>query len=913
MQTGKPAPRPTVTALRRPTGRLTEQLTAAVSELLSEGIHVQAVGPGKVMLVDDPGLTPGDIDSRTVELVRSGEAHGIAVTLGVDSLTPTGDGLGALVLAVDTTPTLTDREWQSRWSSVLDAAQASGGWGRLEAGWVLTTPGGDTRHVFKVTAPDSRDYLTLLLDDLARVPDRHRAPVRLLTARAVVDPSGGDLDPAGGSYRRVTPGSGPTRMANLSVRELHSLVEAVRSVGTDPSELPLDDETRMVMAAYRRQATDSTTAAVLEEHGWVRDGTAPDGAPRYTYGKGRLSLGGPHRAVGSVWVDRPAGQLTAGWHSSWATRELLTGLDTVDLASALLADGVVSPPPLALFAANRSAIEVGRTPTDQQTQRLLAALAEARHPTVDMPMMLVHAPDSKTPRLLSTTPALRSVRHWEQADRAAHAVAEAYRATKSGSVVAPWPRVVPEAAVADLLGAATDPAFPARVDLVASRPVLLRADDVHGEPSGVALAKPGWHPAVHTLMLHSGDWSGYQVPAEPTREQAQDRLDRIVDHILHDFPFATDADKARAVCYLLTCAGRELMSTSPVWMVPANQPGSGKGLLLTCGRMVANGTDRRPVMSAYAGRDEENEKRLASEILAHMGDVHFAHVDEMRAGDSITSLLFSELATTQDGAACLRKLGKNQEVTVEKLIITVSGNNITPGGDFARRVLPIRLLWEGDCRPEERKSFRHKNLPGWVRRNRSAILAACHTILLRGLQGSTPATHESIGSFEEWCDAILRSLTDLTIPLTDNPDKSETVAALASGDLSQWKAENDTTLSEWGAFFRWWIDAFGADALQVSALLNGIEQYETGEVSPPEVVPAAVINRLEGRGHSRPGKEAGLGTALSGMVGNAVMVDDIGRVRLQAVKIKGAKRYRLVPLDPGLELKSALCGDGVPF
>lgn len=892
-----PTPRPTVTPLRRTTDAAREQLLALVAELASAGHHVRPVAPGKRILWPPEGTEDGEDDEEpttaeaaeaTTAAIRGGEAHGVALLLGVGSARPGQDGTPVIDLALDVAGTA-GREWHAAWAAACDQAGGAGAWQAIASGWAVTTPAGDTRYVFQVVTPNRQYAKHLLdaLDALEAADSSGRWAARLRTAQVVVA-GGPTIDPAG-AYKMK---GGPAAEATITARDLHALAWALSLVSPAAGEeVATDPHTVAVRRAYAATATDERSGELLEAAGWAQVRSVGEGAMRWEHpdSGARLVLGGKSRPAGSAWVSRVGDSgLPAGWVPAWSLRRHLRGVGEVELAVELVESGEVERPLLPLAAVERPRVEVGALPTDRQQEVILGALRSARHPTLPMPLVLVQRTGGKPVALASVEHAGDAVRTWDDPDRVATAVAEPVRMTERGLRVASWPAAVVRGAAEDALASASDDRGVSAVDVVAARPVLL--------PGGATLATPGWHPAHSALLLRPrGDWSGYQVPEEPGLDDAQEALDWLNLEVLGDFPFASPADRARAVAYLLTCSGRDLVPSSPAWLVTATQAGTGKGLLSLVGRIIANGTPRYAKVSAYGARDEESEKKLAAELLGHPEDTHFAHVDELERGGLITSLTLSEVVTSIDGALSLRRLGRSKNVLAGGVIVTINGNNIGVGGDWARRVMPIALKWTGSCRPEERSGLRHDALDEWVAEHRPEILAACHTILARGLREKlTPPVR--LGSFSKWSKVILGALSDLHI----SGDK-DAAAKQAVGTLGEWKRENDTTMEGWASLFSWWVRAYGGDAIPFSELSLALDGKEGNLPSMREVVlPQALLRQFEAH-REGPGRASAVGKVLGGVCDMPVDLEGVGRVHLEAVAPGGHRghRYRLAADDDG--------------
>jgi hypothetical protein len=102
-----------------------------------------------------------------------------------------------------------------------------------------------------------------------------------------------------------------------------------------------------------------------------------------------------------------------------------------------------------------------------------------------------------------------------------------------------------------------------------------------------------------------------------------------------------------------------------------------------------------------------------------------------------------------------RILGRSEDVTLpQRTIFIVTGNNISLGGDLARRCYWIRL---DACmpRPWIGREFRHPNLKAWVRQNRGNLLAALLTMVRAWYAASRPPSDTPVlGSFEEWSRTV---------------------------------------------------------------------------------------------------------------------------------------------------------------
>jgi hypothetical protein len=165
-----------------------------------------------------------------------------------------------------------------------------------------------------------------------------------------------------------------------------------------------------------------------------------------------------------------------------------------------------------------------------------------------------------------------------------------------------------------------------------------------------------------------------------------------------------------------------------------------------------------------------------------------------------------------------------------------TGNNVSLGGDTARRACHIRLE-SPEERPEERTGFRHPNLLKWVRQNRPRLLRAALTLLRAYVvagkpdQGLTPW-----GSFEQWSDLVRNCIV-----WNDMPDPGETRREL--------REHADTEVQNMTVLLRCW-QQMDADhrGMTTSEALKQLEK-DIAEFTPPPYAPEmkAAVEELVGK------------------------------------------------------------------
>lgn len=235
------------------------------------------------------------------------------------------------------------------------------------------------------------------------------------------------------------------------------------------------------------------------------------------------------------------------------------------------------------------------------------------------------------------------------------------------------------------------------------------------------------------------------VPARVTQADANAAAARLLD-LVHDFPFAHEAGRSVFLSMILTPLVRHLHpdGPSPLHLIDANIPGSGKGKLATIASLIIQSAKVKPLQ--YSADAEEMRKKITT--IAQEG-CSLVNLDNLKSGakfggealdSALTSTVWSD-----------RRLGTQTSIEAQ-LVATwyASGNNVQPKGDMARRVLWLRLE-SGVERPEDRDNFRYPDLEGHVRANRAALLADALTIIRGHIQAGRPGMGlKPLGSFEKW-------------------------------------------------------------------------------------------------------------------------------------------------------------------
>lgn len=354
----------------------------------------------------------------------------------------------------------------------------------------------------------------------------------------------------------------------------------------------------------------------------------------------------------------------------------------------------------------------------------------------------------------------------------------------------------PHDVVADLLALPYLPA-PA-VDRLVTAPVF-GAD-------GTLQTEPGYHPSTRTYYAPVAGFGMPRMPEHPDAADIARAVHLIVGELLGEFPFASDAERAHAVSLLLLPFVRELVpGLTPLHLIEAPSPGTGKGLLTTACLIPAVG-DAVAVMAE--GRDEDEwRKRLTSKLLTGPAVIVIDNVRNRVESSSLAAVLTT--GTWED-----RLLGQSRMLSIRIGCAWVAtANNPTMSSEIARRTVRIRLDATVD-RPWLRTGFRHPNLRTWALENRTELVAAVVTIVRAWLDAGRPKGDATLGMFEGWAHTMGGILEVAGIPgFLDN--------------LTEFYDVADAERLALASFIEHWWETFAGDIVGVADLFP---LAETGDV-----------------------------------------------------------------------------------
>lgn len=250
---------------------------------------------------------------------------------------------------------------------------------------------------------------------------------------------------------------------------------------------------------------------------------------------------------------------------------------------------------------------------------------------------------------------------------------------------------------------------------------VIRAD-------GTILDVPGYD--VASQLLYKPDSATLTVPwvaDQPSADEVE-AARSVLEYLVIDYKFVDDNHRANYLGALMLPLLRALVPPPyKLLAIDAYAPGSGKTLLADVLRIVHHGRRGGTPGGSFRSewpKSEEFSKWVTSVLMNGAGGV--VQVDNVKAtlaGGELEGLL------TNDSYGG-RVLGRSEEVHVPNdRLWTVTGNNISIGGDMARRVLWVRID-PGEENPEQRSpdSFHEPRLADWAFENRGRIIHAVLTV-----------------------------------------------------------------------------------------------------------------------------------------------------------------------------------------
>jgi hypothetical protein len=285
--------------------------------------------------------------------------------------------------------------------------------------------------------------------------------------------------------------------------------------------------------------------------------------------------------------------------------------------------------------------------------------------------------------------------------------------------------------------------FPPLAGIVTA-PVFAADGTLHVAPGYSALTRLYYYEAGGP-----GDAAclGPEIPDEKPDAEALDAARTLlVEELLADFPFADEASRAHAVALLLLPFVRSMIvGPTPLHMIDAPSPGSGKGELAWACTYIFRGRDL-PVTTAPE-EGEEWRKKITAALASGPSHIWWDNLPRRLSSADLCAAVTAETwADRLLGASAMTELPV-------RCVWVATANNVKASDEIARRSVWIRLDPKMD-RPWKRSGFKHDPFRAWVREERRALVTAALTLVQAWIAEGMPRRGPRMGSFQSWADIM---------------------------------------------------------------------------------------------------------------------------------------------------------------
>lgn len=367
------------------------------------------------------------------------------------------------------------------------------------------------------------------------------------------------------------------------------------------------------------------------------------------------------------------------------------------------------------------------------------------------------------------------------------------------------------------------------------------------KPDGTLLDTPGYDKKLKVFYDPSEDLKGLKIPEYCTQEDAINAA-KILRHLIAEFPFEGDADRANMIGLMLTPFIRHAFKGDiQLALLDATNPGTGKTFLAQIAAIIATGA--RTEARSQKGDDDEWRKFILAVLLKCPQIVLIDNVRGTLASVSLEAALTSE--TISD-----RLLGVSKDVSATNTAVwVVTGNNLLIGGDLARRCFRIRLL-ANNANPDERDDYAIPEILDYCEAHRRELVTAILIMIKAWFQAGKPSAKAKIAkadSFGNWIKMV--------------------GGILEFADIHGWqqnreelRSKNNEEAREWERFLSAWAHRYGSEwkkTLEVQKdVINGSHHSSTSDEDSQlfEALPTALAEKFA---KNRDSFYLSLGRALS--------------------------------------------------
>ncbi|MEU5965938.1 hypothetical protein ABZ777_32435 [Micromonospora parva] len=354
---------------------------------------------------------------------------------------------------------------------------------------------------------------------------------------------------------------------------------------------------------------------------------------------------------------------------------------------------------------------------------------------------------------------------------------------------------------------------------------------------GSLLEEPGYDAATGLLHLPEPGLVVPRVAEHPTAGDVADATKLLLE-MIDGFPFVSEHYRANYLGALLTPLLRSL--TPPPYKlhaIEAHQPGSGKTLLAQLSRHIHGGVFRAELPED----DAELRKQITAILSITTGPVVILdNVSGALKSSTLAGLLTTALWDD-------RPLGSTSWTrSANDRLWTVTGNNISIGGDLPRRTIRT-VIDPGQPNPELRTGFAISNLEGWVTERRGELLHALLTLVRAWVAAGKPLPPERASdSYAIWVRTVEGILANAGIE--------------GQFDHASTQVEVGTDDDEWAVFLEAAYKAYQGREWTAKELLADLD---TGILINPGNVPLeALPDELAAKASKHPKGPVGISKSL---------------------------------------------------
>lgn len=290
----------------------------------------------------------------------------------------------------------------------------------------------------------------------------------------------------------------------------------------------------------------------------------------------------------------------------------------------------------------------------------------------------------------------------------------------------------------------------ARDILASPRPVFRPLSALRATPTVRAdlsvVSTPGYDQLSGVFYAPLPGFALPPIPASPTDAEVQAAI-ALIGEAIGEFCYLDQASRANAYGFLMTPLLRlAITGYVPIEVISAPQQGTGKTTLAASVAVLATG---RPAQSMAEAENEAEWRKALTAAARDGGAVIF--IDNLN--HSLSSAQLARFVTSD--VVSDRLLGHSEMVHIpQHALVVVTGNNISLGGDIARRCVLVSLDPKNP-RPWMGGNYRHPDLLGWVQSHQAELVAAVLTLVQGWVAaGRPPAQVPIIDSFGDWCRIV---------------------------------------------------------------------------------------------------------------------------------------------------------------